>query len=530
MTYASDFRELAPLLMRKDGGEAANEIDEAAPTSKEAQEEADTLSSEDGDTSESKSKGSSWNPFSISLDPWADPKDKDAARAALSKGLGKVQDFFNIFNPDSFKTKAGGGRIADDFRAIAPLLTRNKGGDTSTVKNKMNIGGEPHQLSYINSDEADILRRLGGSGRPVNGVPAYAIDADIGSGWSDPADPGVQSGVDDTAIDHLTPAERDRATALSQVAALGHLDPGGPVDPDYDYIHKFQTDPPDWWGKGESPRTPLSRAEQEQSQIASRSEGGGLSTIYKATGGRSSRYLDEYGREILLEDLEDEEFVYDPNDPYADIPDPDILGLTGFHSSYDRAPIDLAVAGLSALGFHGAGPFMAITTQHARQNYVNSIRAQYDLAPMGVLSIGMTKEEQQYPVTVKELADKGQFGDLGTITGGYGRLDREPTEQEIKDWTKPSGFWYELFGRNPYDIMMQEYQDKRDRQAFEEKEKETWEGIRSAMKDDKTDWGWAPPPGSPASFPPDQVDLDWDTDSQEDLSGAGDDWGSYTDF
>jgi hypothetical protein len=467
MTYASDFRELAPLLMRKDGGEAANEIDEAAPTSKEAQEEADTLSSEDEDTSESKSKGSSWNPFSISLDPWADKKERDAI---IDRELDSIKDFFNIFNPDNFKTKAGGGRIADDFRAIAPLLTRNKGGDTSTVKNKMNIGGEPHQLSYINSDEADILRRLGGSGRPVNGVPAYAIDADIGSGWSDPADPGVQSGVDDTAIDHLTPAERDRATALSQVAALGHLDPGGPVDPDYDYIHKFQTDPPDWWDKGESPRTPLSRAEQEQSQIASRSEGGGLSTIYKATGGRSSRYLDEYGREILLEDLEDEEFVYDPNDPYADIPDPDILGLTGFHSSYDRAPIDLAVAGLSALGFHGAGPFMAITTQHARQNYVNSIRAQYDLEPLGFFSIGMTKEEQQYPITEEELARKGQYGDLGVTTGGYGRLDREPTEQEIKDWTKPSGFWYELFGRNPYDIMMQEYQDKRDKSVREQQE------------------------------------------------------------
>ena len=98
MTYASDFRELAPLLMRKDGGEAANEIDEAAPTSKEAQEEAAPLSSEDEDKDPagSKSKGSSWNPFSISLDPWADPKDKDAARAALSRELGKVPGFKNF--------------------------------------------------------------------------------------------------------------------------------------------------------------------------------------------------------------------------------------------------------------------------------------------------------------------------------------------------------------------------------------------------------------------------------------------------
>lgn len=357
---------------------------------------------------------------------------------------------------------------ASDFRELAPLLTRNKGGNTSTVKNKMNIGGEPHQLSYINSDEADILQRLGGSGRPVNGVPAYAIDADIGSGWSDPADPGVQSGVDDTAIDHLTPAERDRATALSQAAALGHLDPGGPVDPDYDYIHKFQTDPPDWWDKGEIPRTPLSRAEQEQSQIASRSEGGGLSTIYKATGGRSSRSdcFNEYGQKVPCESLEDPASRHDPPED----PKIDILGLDAFHSSYDRAPIDLAVAGLSALGFQGAGPFLGITTQHARQNYVNSIRAQYDLEPLGFFSIGMTKEEQQYPITLEELARKGQYGDLGTITGGYGRLDREPTEQEIKDWTKPSGLLYDMWGRNPYDIMMQEYQDKRDKSVREQQE------------------------------------------------------------
>jgi len=377
MTYASDFRELAPLLMRKDGGEAANEIDEAAPTSKAAQEEAAPLSSEDEDKDPagSKSKGSSWNPFSISLDPWADKKERDAI---IDRELNSIKDFFNIFNPDNFKTKAGGGRI------------------------------------------------------------------------------------------------------------------------------------------------------YEQSQIASRSEGGGLSTIYKATGGRSSRSdcFNEYGQKVPCESLEDPASRHDPPED----PKIDILGLDAFHSSYDREPIDLAVAGLSALGFHGAGPFLGITTQHARQNYVNSIRAQYDLEPLGFFSIGMTKEEQQYPITPEELARKGQYGDLGTITGGYGRLDREPTEQEIKDWTKPSGFWYELFGRNPYDIMMQEYQDKRDRQAFEEKEKETWEGIRSAMKDDKTDWGWAPSPGSSASLTPDQIDLGLDTDRQEDLSGAGDDWGSYTDF
>ena len=46
-------------------------------------------------------------------------------------------------------------------------------GGLSSIQESMNIGGEPHQLSYINSDEASLLKQLGGSGQPVNGIPAY---------------------------------------------------------------------------------------------------------------------------------------------------------------------------------------------------------------------------------------------------------------------------------------------------------------------------------------------------------------------
>ena len=389
MTYASDFRELAPLLMRKDGGEAANEIDEAAPTSKAAQEEAAPLSSEDEDKDPagSKSKGSSWNPFSISLDPWADKKERDAI---IDRELNSIKDFFNIFNPDNFKTKAGGGRI------------------------------------------------------------------------------------------------------------------------------------------------------YEQSQIASRSEGGGLSTIYKATGGRSSRSdcFNEYGQKVPCESLEDPASRHDPPED----PKIDILGLDAFHSSYDREPIDLAVAGLSALGFHGAGPFLGITTQHARQNYVNSIRAQYDLEPLGFFSIGMTKEEQQYPITPEELARKGQYGDLGTITGGYGRLDREPTEQEIKDWTKPSGLLYDMWGRNPYDIMMQEIHDERDKSVREQQEAVKNRGAAASQVAAM----YGATPVDPPVGPPDLIDEGvptnvWDELAEQpiqtiiddtfiDATIPSDDWESYTDF
>ena len=50
------------------------------------------------------------------------------------------------------------------------------GGGLSSIQKRMNIGGEPHRLSYINSDEASLLKQLGGLGQPVRGtrgVPAY---------------------------------------------------------------------------------------------------------------------------------------------------------------------------------------------------------------------------------------------------------------------------------------------------------------------------------------------------------------------
>jgi len=50
------------------------------------------------------------------------------------------------------------------------------GGGLSSVQKKMNIGGQPHKLAYINSDEASLLKQMGGLGEPVEGtrgVPAY---------------------------------------------------------------------------------------------------------------------------------------------------------------------------------------------------------------------------------------------------------------------------------------------------------------------------------------------------------------------
>ena len=46
-------------------------------------------------------------------------------------------------------------------------------GGLSSIQKNININGQPHKLSYINRDEASLLRQLGGSGRNVDGIPAY---------------------------------------------------------------------------------------------------------------------------------------------------------------------------------------------------------------------------------------------------------------------------------------------------------------------------------------------------------------------
>tara|TARA_R110002020_G_scaffold446847_1_gene659162 strand:- start:78 stop:1637 length:1560 start_codon:yes stop_codon:yes gene_type:complete len=60
------------------------------------------------------------------------------------------------------------------------------GGGLSHIQNSMNIGGQPHRLAYLKPNKASLLKQLGGSGKSVNGVPAYYFDSDDFSfDWSD---------------------------------------------------------------------------------------------------------------------------------------------------------------------------------------------------------------------------------------------------------------------------------------------------------------------------------------------------------
>tara|TARA_R110002110_G_scaffold28643_2_gene102745 strand:+ start:1883 stop:3016 length:1134 start_codon:yes stop_codon:yes gene_type:complete len=100
-------------------------------------------------------------------------------------------------------------------------------GGLSSIQESMNIGGEPHRLSYINSDEASLLKQLGGSGQLVNGIPAY-IDAGEGMGGYGSDDAADTGGFTDTGIgpdiDEAAPTgpkAQAEADALAAARGLG---------------------------------------------------------------------------------------------------------------------------------------------------------------------------------------------------------------------------------------------------------------------------------------------------------------------
>ena len=100
-----------------------------------------------------------------------------------------------------------------------PTVYRDNGG-TMIPKERM-ISNQPHQLSYINPEEAGLLQALGGSGRRVNGIPTYdtTYDGQYGSiTGEDYSDDG--SGDNSNASDYWQdPGEKlDAANTAAQEA------------------------------------------------------------------------------------------------------------------------------------------------------------------------------------------------------------------------------------------------------------------------------------------------------------------------
>ena len=120
-----------------------------------------------------------------------------AARKASQMAEGK---------PDPITIDAG------PFKVKIPMAD----GGLSSVQKNISIKGQPHELSYITPGEGDLLKGLGGSGRMVNGIPAYAMgdpnapddseQADYSYftlddfGWDNPDDPNLMMLEDPTLI------------------------------------------------------------------------------------------------------------------------------------------------------------------------------------------------------------------------------------------------------------------------------------------------------------------------------------------
>ena len=103
-----------------------------------------------------------------------------------------------------------------------PMIYREDGG--TTIPKERMINDQPHQLSYINPEEAGLLQALGGSGRKVDGVPSYFWSDDTGDGgYTDDGD----DGVNDAAAAEFT--EEDQADA--DAGAAGSAKEG--KEPDY---------------------------------------------------------------------------------------------------------------------------------------------------------------------------------------------------------------------------------------------------------------------------------------------------------
>ena len=93
---------------------------------------------------------------------------------------------FGVFGKDVADRNLHKGVAAlkalQDVKRDEEYFRRKGGGGLSSVKKSININGQPHKLAWIRPDEASALKAMGGSGRKVEGIPAYDTNADM---WSD---------------------------------------------------------------------------------------------------------------------------------------------------------------------------------------------------------------------------------------------------------------------------------------------------------------------------------------------------------
>jgi hypothetical protein len=123
-----------------------------------------------------------------------------AASAAVAQA---EEDAFGGMHPDA----------SAPVRKFLRGMEEKTQGPGSPVQRSRNINGEPHRLAYINPSEERLLGTLGGSGRKIDGIPAYFV---------------ADSGDEDDAANAANTAANAAAVAQAEEDAFGgmHADDG----------------------------------------------------------------------------------------------------------------------------------------------------------------------------------------------------------------------------------------------------------------------------------------------------------------
>jgi|TARA_R110001606_G_scaffold379722_2_gene539891 hypothetical protein len=103
-------------------------------------------------------------------------------------------------------------------------------GGLSSIQKNININGQPHKLSYINRDEASLLRQLGGSGRNVDGIPAYDFSDEDADAQAEAAEEAAAEAAAAEAAAESA-AETDQQALQSYLGESTLSDLAGPGDP-----------------------------------------------------------------------------------------------------------------------------------------------------------------------------------------------------------------------------------------------------------------------------------------------------------
>ena len=125
-----------------------------------------------------------------------------------------------VVNRDMGRLKTASRQRRDDMKARAraqgysPTQNKNKGGGLSSVKKSININGQPHKLAWIRPDEASALKAMGGSGKKVEGIPAYFDEhswgeSDIFDTTSTGGDPAISDPTYSFASDTIESQDYD---------------------------------------------------------------------------------------------------------------------------------------------------------------------------------------------------------------------------------------------------------------------------------------------------------------------------------